>query len=291
MAKRIIIISVLIIFGSQVYCFADLNLFSVKVSSEPVIDGKGQDPIWAKAQEIVTHDKVADLDIAIKSVHTNEKIFFLVRFNDPDQSIIHKQWHWNQNQEMYEIGPEREDCVVLKWAMDKKVSNLSLSTEQPYTADIWFWKANRTNPQGYADDKVHYLSANRAAKAKELKSKTGNPMFLRRRGDKGKPTYQSKLYADYAGDTIAQYVHQDPTGSRADVTAKGVWFENEWSIEFSRSLITNNDDDVQFNLSKTYLFGVSRYEIAGLEPNPKTSQPLYGAGDVSEKLFLNFYVK
>ena len=193
MYKRIITISFLIWFGFQAWCYADLKLISLKVNNTPVIDGNGQDPIWAQAQEIITHDKVANLDISIKSIHTKEKLFFLIRFDDPDESNLHKPWHWNKRDEIYEIGPEREDGFVFKWAMEKTVSDLSLHADQPYTADIWFWKADRTNPVGYADDKIQRLSLTKMPKSMQLDSKTGTLIFLRRQGDRGRAAYQSNI--------------------------------------------------------------------------------------------------
>ena len=58
---------------------------------------------------------------------------------------------------MYDVGPDRGDCFVFKWAMDAAVNDLSVHSDHPYMADIWFWKANRTDPAGYADDKYHIL--------------------------------------------------------------------------------------------------------------------------------------
>jgi len=277
-----------ILCGFQGFCHAESTLTSVKVNTAPVIDGIGQEPVWAQAQEIITHDDVANLDIALKSVYTDEKLFLMVRFYDPDESRIHKPWLWNQRQEIYEIGPEREDCFIIKWAMDKKTSDLSVHADKPYTADIWFWKAHRTDPLGYADDKIQMLSPTKVPKSMKLRSKSGEFMFLQRRGDKGKAAYLSKLYVDYSDDKILLFEKQHPSGSRADVKAKGIWSNKQWCVEFSRSLSTNEDDDVQFDVSQRYFFGVSRYEVAGKKPNPKLSQPLYGAGDVSDGLFLTF---
>lgn len=286
--NRKIIISLFILFGFQGLSYSESILISVKVKDAPVIDGTGRDQVWAQAQEIITHDIIANLDIAIKSVYTNEKLFFLVRFHDSDESKIHKPWIWNLGQEIYEIGPEREDCFVFKWAMDKGISDLSLQTDKPYTADTWFWKANRTDPVGYADDKIQRLSSTKVPRSMKLTSQSGKPMFLRRKGDKGMSAYKSMLYVDYAGDKIPQFENQNPSESRADVKAKGVWSNNEWCIEFSRSLTTDQDDDIQFDLSQRYFFGVSRYEVAGKKPNPKLSQPLFGSGDVSDRLLLTF---
>ena len=80
-----------------------------------------------------------------------------------------------------------------------------------------------------------------------------------------------------------------PTNSRADITAKGNWKNGTWTIEFGRKLNTSHADDIQFvDLKKRYLFGVSKNEIAGREPNSKLSNPYYGSGDVDEPLYLTF---
>jgi hypothetical protein len=72
------------------------------------------------------------------------------------------------------------------------------------------------------------------------------------------------------------------------VRARGVWQNGRWTVELARKLVTGNQDDIQFAPGKKYLFGVSRYEIAGREPNAKLSEPLYGTGDVNEILWLAF---
>ena len=64
--------------------------------------------------------------------------------------------------------------------------------------------------------------------------------------------------------------------------------DGKWIIELGRELITANQDDIQFVPDRKYLFGISRYEIAGRGPNPKLSEPLYGTGDINEVLWLKF---
>ncbi|MDX1776473.1 MAG: ethylbenzene dehydrogenase-related protein, partial [Desulfobulbales bacterium] len=106
--------------------------------------------------------------------------------------------------------------------------------------------------------------------------------------DAGETAYRINLISEYRGDTLPRYVLEEPRGSRSDVRAKGAWQNGRWTIEFGRKLLTGNSDDVQFNPDKKYLFGLSRYEIAGREANEKLSDPLYGTGDVSEVLWLQF---
>ncbi|UCD35530.1 MAG: hypothetical protein JSU90_01485, partial [Nitrospiraceae bacterium] len=104
----------------------------------------------------------------------------------------------------------------------------------------------------------------------------------------GTPAFKSTLQVEYAGDVVPRFTHVTPSGSAGDVQAKGQWKDGMWTIEFSRALNTGNTDDVAFNPDKAYQFGVSRYEIAGREPDPQLTQPLYGSGDISEDLTLTF---
>lgn len=268
--------------------YGETRVPAVKVANAPRIDGYSQDPAWKTAPEIIARDPIAGIDVALKTVYTDEEVFFLVRFADPDESRIQKAWVWNKEKKMYEIGPLREDCFVFKWAMDGDAIDLSVRSDDNYKTDIWFWKANRTDPAGFADDKYQLLSSNKIPGAQTIVSRTGKTMYLKRKGDMGTAAYKNQIFIEYEGDIRPQFLSQTPSGSRADVRAKGVWTDKEWCLEFGRKLATGNLDDVQFDVGKEYRFGISRYEIAGREPDPGLSQPLYGAGDVSEKLVLVF---
>jgi hypothetical protein len=59
-------------------------------------------------------------------------------------------------------------------------------------------------------------------------------------------------------------------------------------VTFARKLVTGHADDVAFSLDKAYPLGISRFEIAGRNPEPGTEEPLYGCGDVGEILELRF---
>jgi hypothetical protein len=113
-------------------------------------------------------------------------------------------------------------------------------------------------------------------------------MYLVRAGDKGESAYKINLISEYQGEILPRYALKQPTGSRGDIRARGIWQNGRWTIELGRKLETNNQDDIQFMPGEKYLFGISRYEIAGRQPNTKLSNPLYGTGDVSETLWLEF---
>jgi len=278
----------LIILGSVSPGFGEQNLPVLHVTEPPVIDGLANDAAWQKAPEIRTHDKAADLTITLRAVYTETEIFLLVTFPDPDESRTHKSWVWNKGREIYTVGNDREDVFVFKWGMEPGIEDLSIYADNQYKADIWYWKACRTDGAGFADDKFHTYGQEEIPDATKTVSRSGKTMYLLRTGDEGASAYTTSLRSDYEGEILPRFLSNQPTGSRGDVKAKGHWNNGAWTIEFRRNLLTWNQDDVQFNTAQKYFFGVSRYEIAGREANPNLSDPLYGTGDVNESLWLEF---
>jgi hypothetical protein len=286
-AKNIIpaLITVCIIL-SGADCTADQTIVAGKVNAAPVIDGIDNDPVWQNVEPLVTRDPLAGIDIHLKAVHTDTEIFFLVRFPDPDESRSHKNWQWDPKKNLYDLGKDREDTFTFKWNMEAEPVDLSIYADNNYIADIWYWKANRTDPSGYADDKSHVLNSIASKNATRLTSRTGRTRYLSRLEDNGRSAYKSLIQTEYGGDTMPRYRNRKPTLSRADVKARGVWKDGWWTIELARALDTGFEDDIQLSGAKSFEFGVSRYEIAGREPDHESSQPLHGAGDVGEALNL-----
>lgn len=267
---------------------AEKMVISVKVNSVPQIDGFANEKVWGKALEVTTRDTVANIDIKLKSVYTKDKIYFLVRFPDSTKNISHKRLVWNKKNKLYRIDTTREDNFVFKWSMEPYPVSLKLGSNNNYTADIWYWKSFRTDHAGYADDKYQIYSDTHTPKSHTIFSQTGKDFYLQRKGDKGISAYGNKIPIKYQGDIVVGFTLREPTGSRADVRAKGRWDKGVWTVEFSRALNTHHDDDVSFEPGLTYNFGVSRYEIAGRSPNPKIEVPLFGSGEISEPLLLKF---
>jgi len=267
---------------------AERELVAVGVASPPTIDGRGDDPCWAQTVPLVTRDPLAKIDIELRAVRTEDRIFLRARFPDPTESRDNQTLHWNEAKQKYDSGPEREDTLVLKWSMEPVPVDLTLKGDESYRADIWYWKAHRTDPVGYADDKVQVYSDAPTPGATRLLSGSGRAFFLTRDGDQGVAAYDVRVYESRDRDLMPKYAHQEPTGSRADVRAKGHWKDGFWTVEFGRLLDTGHPDDVPFDPAERYQFGVSRYEIAGRDPDPSVQEPLFGSGDVSETLWLVF---
>ncbi|MBU1083475.1 MAG: ethylbenzene dehydrogenase-related protein [Candidatus Omnitrophota bacterium] len=273
-------------------CYGDTFVRSVKVSEEPVIDGSASDSVWASAEKVITHDNVAGIDMEIRTVHTDDRIFFLVVFPDKDESRTHKSWVWDRDIEEYVMGNDREDVFTFKWnIVPEESKDLRIDSDDDYRTDIWFWKACRTDPEGFADDKFAVLSDSKVENSTPVLSRNGKEKFYFRDGDKGKAAYSSKMAVDHIGDTLPRFETGTPSGSRADIKAKGKWEDGKWVVEFSRAMDTGNDDDVRFFIGKKYQFGVSRYEMAGRKVMQDLSQPFYGAGEISEKMILSFEEK
>lgn len=72
---------------------------------------------------------------------------------------------------------------------------------------------------------------------------------------------------DYAlvdkGKKIPGYILHPPKGSRGDIRAKGLWENGFWTLEMQRKLQTNNNDDIIFDTTKLYRFGIAVMDNAG----------------------------
>ncbi len=267
---------------------ADQNVVAVKVKKSPRVDGIGDDAVWTKAKEVTTYNQNDKVKFRLRAVYTNTHIYFLAKYEDKDESRTHKTWVWNKKDEIYEIGNDREDAMVFKWNLGSPKIDLRLSTGQPHEADIWFWKANRTDPVSFADDKKQIYTTQKIKKS-DVTDISGRTMYLLRLGDEGQSSYKPDVPSEFQGPKLLNFKNRVPTASRADVIAKGNWQNGTWTIEFGRKLDTGHVDDIQFtDLKKRYHFGVSRNEIAGRKVNPKLSNPYYGTGDVDESLYLTF---
>ena len=264
------------------------EIVAVMVEDAPVVDGRTDDSAWSHAEPVTVVDTIAEIELMLKAVYTDDAIFFLASFPDATENREHKTMLWDAQAQRYRMGPKREDMFVLKWSMEQQPVDLSISSNRPYRADIWFWKAYRTDHAGYADDKSQTYSITPVPRSQKVFSKGGKVFYLFRPGDEGSPAYRPLVYDRYVGDAVPRYEQVQPAGSRADIRASGHWQDGVWNIEFGRKLVTGHADDVQLDPRNHYQLGVSRYEIAGRDRDPAVEQPDYGMGDVGETLTLMF---
>jgi len=294
MKRLIICLSIAVLLVTAPFSFAaqaEHQIISHKVSTPPTLDGFGKDAVWETIKPGTIYDNTAGHSFFIKSVYTNDKVYFWVQYKDTAENSLHKPWLWNKKQNKYLSGPHREDTFVFKWNMMDTPVNLSNFSEDNYTADIWYWKANRTNLAGFADDKHQILSDKPDEKATETVSASGKKRYLYRKSDSGKPAYKEikNTPTEHSTTLVNRYEPATPAGSRGDIEAKGQWQNGFWTIEFARKFDTGNTDDVQFNpeSGETYLFGTSIYSLYG-RPMVMDQPNRYGMGRISDPLELVF---
>jgi hypothetical protein len=265
----------------------EIDVLCVHVADPPTIDGRADDPAWHAAAEVVTLDRASQRAIQLRFVWTDTEVFALATWPDAAPSETHRSWVWDTQENVYKQGPDREDALVIKWSMSGHDAHLALhDAPQPHVADIWFWKACRTNRSGYADDKHQVLDNAADERSCDLTAADGGILHLHRHGDAGRSAYEDRFVYDYAGDACLRFLPREPEGSRADVRAKGRWEDGQWTVELRRQLDTGHADDVVLKLGQRHLFGVGCYEMTCDVVHPEWTQPLYRVGDVYDRLYL-----
>lgn len=76
--------------------------------------------------------------------------------------------------------------------------------------------------------------------------------------DEDSVTYWPKYEALDA--VVPERILRTPADSRADIQFGAVWKDGTWTVELARDLTTGNEDDVQFNTSEEYYFGVAIFD-------------------------------
>jgi len=243
------------------------ELVAAKVAKLPTIDGKADDDAWKTAKELIAKIDEAGEDVqkkslSVKAVHDGDSICILVVWDDPDKSDQHAPFVWKGT--AYEADEEKmEDFATLGFALEGKFdSDMKAGIESKW--DVWEWSAARTNPSGFALDRTHIYTKTKppeTIKSKKMTSREQTPIFFAHPVDEGTPcTKKIDAPEKKTGDVIPQYVPQTPTGSAADVQAKGEWANGKWTVEFKRKLNTGHKDDSVFAAGKSVEFAVAVFD-------------------------------
>jgi len=244
------------------------ELVAGKVSKLPAIDGKADDDAWKSAKEVVVKMDQPDENppkksISIKAVHDGDSICFLLVWADPDKNDQHSPFLW-KDPAGYEPDDEKvEDACTLAFELEGKFdSDMKAGIESKW--DVWEWGAARTNPSGYALDRTHVYSRQAPAppvKGRRLTDRDGGQIYFSHPIDAGTPCYTKiELPEKKGAPMVLQYPSQKPTGSAADVQAKGEWANGKWTVEFKRKLSTGNKDDTAFAAGKGYGIAIATFD-------------------------------
>ncbi|MCX9009589.1 MAG: ethylbenzene dehydrogenase-related protein [Candidatus Methanoperedens sp.] len=159
------------------------TLTSVKVDVAPVIDGMPE-AVWDEATattiNVAGGANTGSHTVTLKSIYTDDSVYFLATWNDPTQSLRREPWikqpngTWVQLKDPDDKGGDNNKYYEDKFAQIWNINTPSFENSgclalchageagKPYgnkytpnpgeTADLWHMKIVRTNPTGYIDD-------------------------------------------------------------------------------------------------------------------------------------------
>ena len=263
----------------------------------PAIDGSAGASGWGEASEISLALPVqaggGPSTATVRAAYDSDNVYFQLTWQDPtDTESIHKKmWTYNAaDEEWTQSGNEDRvyflfnisaadfgaGCAVFCHVGNPDWDNTQdsrMGTNNPgEMVDVWHWKAARTDPSGYAEDKhwVALADADEIVYEGEDVLKTrladAGSGFASGNSDAGLPAFMATndpgANADFLfdgdtlafdpdagwsdGDTIPGYILKTGTDSRADVISKSTYSNGTWVVEYQRALVTGNADDVQF---------------------------------------------
>lgn len=280
------------------------TILSASKIKEPItIDGLANEPAWQKTPHLKTNVRsgsIGDIEATLHALYDDDYFYLHVEWPDPTMSASKNQWL--RTDEGWSKGND-EDRFSIIWNIDDSVKGFNIAgcamlchgdrmftNDADERADVWHWKAGRTNPVGYADDQFMNsivveedspAHAEWTGRHSDPKSSGG---YISNKNSKGTgPRYyepdplddedglfitKDEIDSGEAvellpgttlppGTTVPGYILEKPVGSRGDIQAAGVWKDGKWSLELKRKLATNTSDDVHFDISDTYRFGIA----------------------------------
>ena len=255
------IISMTAGFGSPAQ--AEQMLVAPKIDQAATIDGDAAE--WNSIPAIVVpltgNGKVSSVEL--KAAVRGDMIYVYAKWADSTESRLHKPYKWNDASQSYKRTRQLEDrfAISLKMSGDFSANKIDGSI---FSADVWHWKAGRSDPAGIAHDKMHKVSDKPFKKGKKFKAANGKTVYVGRPSDAGDRLYRPVKFDAKQQDVMKRYeVNTTPKGSIADVRAKGMWRDGYWHLEFARKLNTGHWDDAVIPANGTIKIAVAAFNNVG----------------------------
>lgn len=237
----------------------------------PMLDGNLNDAAWraprlltVNARGVTPQTKGLVSEVGLRAGFTESHIYLTVTWPDdrPDSSG-HQTWVWDPARNRYVEGDDREDMLGVAFEhTGPLVANMLAGMDGSW--DVWQWMAYRTNPQGFAMDRMHIFSSKpRSRDSQQYTADHGGPTWITRPEDAGqRVVVERPAPPAFVGERVPRFMPGVPDHSAADVRAKGAWTNAKWTVEFSRRLDTGHPDDAVLNPSRTYRMAVSLHNRA-----------------------------
>ena len=200
--------------------------------------------------------------VELKSIHNDTDVYIYAKWVDLSQSVFKSMWA--KTSEGWASSIANEDRIGFPWDIDGSLSRSrsngfgqmgdmavwcailchvdpdvpnKLTMNAAYTgdvADLWQWKASKTNPVGYSDDQYFNSTDHKGDEGvsayRDNKSEDGSkPAYMFAfEGGVGTSPYlfedEATPFSDdlFDGDALRGYVLRTPSGDRANVEASGV---------------------------------------------------------------------
>lgn len=281
---------------------AEPNTLTVIKVDDAALNASGD--FWTNAPKLEVSSKAAKEGnpdgpvVTLQAVHDGNNIVFRAEWADATESVLKNSWTWDGSAFS---KSENEDRIMFLWPIGNNAEFASQgcatachntsensdewwmgSSSEDVRYDAWQWKAARTNPAGYVDDKWWGTQEDPTdvESAHHGDSKDSGGYADNRNEDKTAPIYMSSKGTDvqfiYSGEeveldtaaleigaVIPGYVLSKPVGSRGDIETQGIWSDGKWVVVIRRPLSTGHDDDVVYIPSKPIPFSVSVVDNGG----------------------------
>lgn len=198
--------------------------------------------------------------VELRAAIRGDRVYLLAIWDDPSKSDLHKPYQWDEASHAYEKTENMEDRFALAMRMGGDFTANKLDGSE-FTADVWHWKAHRSNPAGLAHDKWWRVSRTPFDKSRAFETPDGQTVHIARPSDAGDPLYKVVRYHVRQRAIMPLYeVNREARGSNADVNAMGVWRDGRWYLELSRRLDTGHDDDAVIPANGTIPFAIALFD-------------------------------
>ena len=221
---------------------------STHTKAAPDVDGR-KDKAWDSAEPLVVVVREAmgganPREVVLRALHTDDRLYVLAEWPDSTPGDMRDPYLWNAEKKAYERPTTPDDQFGLEFALEGELQISMIPTKGEYVADVWHWKAGRSNLGGWVDDKRHLITQSPVEGALEYSMGGHNTVYIRRPMDAGTHAYK-KIDGpkSYAGDRVGSFVAQEPSGSQSDIRGKGVHSGSGWTLEMTRKFETGNSDD------------------------------------------------
>lgn len=211
------------------------------------------------------------ITVQVKAGIARGRLYLALRYPDDKEDRDYRGWEWRGDR--YVEGKRLDDMASVRFHMAGDFDRTMLSAKE-YQVDVWLWSAGRSDRSGVAEDFQHNISTRMIEDAAEYSLPGGQTVYIKKQRDAG--TASTKAIPrpkENKGERVPSFEIQKPTGSAADVSARGIWKAGHWQVEFSRAMHTGNADDIVFKPGQKITAQIAVFNRANAE-NKSVSEPL-----------------